>query len=256
MDRGSYASASGGFRQLRSLDITANNLANISTAGYKRQILVSSTQRFEDTFASLLESSDPYAKLDHERTPGSTNLRTMTDFSPGPITSTGNPFDVALSEPNQFFVVQGRSGEQLYTRAGNFTLNDQGILTTQDGLPLVGDGGPITANGSVVTISANGSVLSDGQPAGQLQIVAMEDSSNLERVDGTRFKTANPQSGQPIPVDNPEVIPGSLEMSNVSTIDGVIELVSAHRGFEMYTKIAQSIDELNQTAISRVGSRR
>lgn len=254
MERGTYAAASGGLRQIRSLDITTNNLANVNTTGYKRQLLVSSSQRFEDTFAALIEKQDPYARPDHVRSPGAVDLRTMTDFSSGPVRDTGNPLDVALVDPKTFFVVQGKGGEQLYTRAGSFTLDDQGTLVTPEGLPVVGDGGPISATGSRIAISGSGAVLADGLSVGQLQVVKIENPTELERVDGARFRAISPQA-QPVAVDSPEILPGSLEMSNVSTIDGVIDLVAAHRGFEMYTKIASTIDELNQTAITRVGKR-
>src|SRR5690606_32875851 len=112
---------------------------------------------------------------DHERTPGTVNVRAMTDFSVGPIRETGNAFDVALRNPNEFFVVNGPSGP-LYTRAGNFTLNAEGSLVTPDGLPVQGDGGAITITGPNVKISESGAISVNGTQVGRMQVVRFDDT--------------------------------------------------------------------------------
>ena len=106
MDRGIYTSASAGLYQLRKLEVVNNNLANINTVGFKKQILTGETQSFDQTLASAVAKDDPYAKGDHDRTPGVVNSRTVTDFTVGAIKNTGNPLDVALRNPNDFFVIQ------------------------------------------------------------------------------------------------------------------------------------------------------
>ncbi len=253
MARGTYSAASAGLVQLRKLDLVNNNLANVNTPGFKKQVLVSEVQSFDDTLAKAVEPQDPYARPDQERTPGVVNTRAITDFSQGSIKHTGNDLDVALRNPNEFFVIQGPEGP-LYTRAGNFTLNSEGNLSTQDGFPVMGDGGEITTQGVGVSISAGARVVSNGQQVGTLQVVSVPNPQILERVGGNRFRL---QEGQPEPdgVDNPEVEPHALEMSNVGAIESVIDLIKATRGFELYTKSASTIDQMNQTAVQQVGKK-
>lgn len=252
MERGTYVSASGGLVQLRKLDIVNNNLANVNTPGFKKAMLVGSMQTFDQTLASLVVKSDPYAKGDHDRTPGAVDLQTVTDFTPGPIKNTGNVLDVALRNAKDFFVINTPQGQR-YTRAGNFTLNETGEISTADGFPVSGDGGPIAVSGSPLTIAPNGTVTVNGAAVGRLQVVRFEEPSGLIREGGARFALGQGQAA-PTPVE-PEVEVGALEMSNVSAISSMIDLISASKGFEMYTKTAQAIDTMNQTAISQVGRR-
>lgn len=250
MDRGTYVSASNGVAQLQRLEIVNNNLANINTPGFKRQILVRDEQSFDETFAKQFESVDPYVRGDHDRSPGIVNTRAVTDFSAGPIKNTGNPLDAALRKPNQFFVILTPEGEQ-YTRAGNFTLDAQGQLVTPEGMPVAGEGGPITAEGAGAKIEPGGAVRANNQIAGQLRVVEFNDTTKLQQVGGNRFKITE-GAAAPTPVEG-DIESGALEMSNVSVISSVIDLISTNRGFEAYTRMAQSIDQMNQTAISQIG---
>lgn len=253
MDRGVYASTALGLAQMKKLDLVNNNLANVNTPGFKKQILVGEAQSFDQTLAKLVENQDPYAKADHQRTPGVVSLRSVTDFTQGPIKSTGNTFDVALRDPKDFFVVNTPSGLQ-YTRAGDFSLNTEGEIVTMDGYQVQGDGGPIAVNGPNVRIAPNGQITVNKTPIGKLQVVRFDDPTQLERVGATRFKLGAGQA-QPIPVD-PNIATESLEMSNVSAISSMIDLISASRGFEMYSRTVASLDQLNQAAINQVGRSR
>jgi flagellar basal-body rod protein FlgF len=253
MDRGTYVATTGGMLQFRKLDIVNNNLANINTPGFKRQMLVGEVQTFDQTLASLTAKDDPFAKGDHERAPGTVNVRSITDYSLGPIKNTGNDLDVALTNPKDFFVVNTPSGPQ-YTRAGNFTLNTEGSLVTVDGQEVSGDGGAISVQGPGAKIAQDGSVLSNGLRVGKLQVVRIENPDNLERVGGARF-TMKPGNPAPEQVEA-DVVTQSLEMSNVSAISSVIDLITTNKAFDMYTKSIQSIDAMNNTAIQQVGRSR
>ena len=252
MERGSYIAASGGLLQFRKIEVVNNNLANVNTPGFKKQILVGDKQTFEETLASAVAPQDPYAKGDHDRTPGTVNIRSVTDFSPGPIKNTGNALDVALRNPNDFFVINTPQGPQ-YTRAGNFTLSTEGELMTVDGYTVQGDGGAIAADGPGISIAADGRVSANNQEVGQLQVVRFTDTSGLERLGSSRFGLRAGSAG-PEQVE-PELLPKSLEMSNVSSISSVMDLITANRAFDMYSKAANSIDQMNQAAISQVGRR-
>lgn len=252
MDRGTYIAASGAFAQMRKLEIVNNNLSNLNTAGFKKEVLVGKEQSFDQTLASVIAKKDPYAKGDHDRTPGVVDIQSKTDFSPGPIQDTGNKLDVALRNPNDFLVVNTANGPR-YTRAGNLTLNENNELSTHDGVAVAGDGGAITVPPGALSITPNGAVFSNGTQVGKLQVVRIEDPSTLRREGGSRFFQP---AGAPAPTAvEPDVIPESLEMANISVINSMLDLVNVSRTFEMYTKTAQSIDQLNQVAISQVGRR-
>lgn len=251
MDIGTYAAASLGVVQMRKLEIQNNNLANVNTVGFKRQVLVTSPEDFQDTFAKEMSSSDPYAQGDQVRVSTVNEVSTHIDFSMGAIKRTGNPLDVALRNPKDFFVVNTPQG-RMFTRAGNFTLDGNGALITQDGKQVQGDGGTIIAQGAGTNIGADGTVRSGGNIVGRLQVVRFEDTKGLEAAEGTRFRV---KSGpQPATVEG-FMEPSSLEMSNVSAVTGMIDLITTNRAFDAYTKAAQTLDNLNQTAINQVGKR-
>ncbi len=252
MDRGIYASASGGLYQLRRLEIVNNNLANINTPGFKRQLLTGQEESFDETLASMTVKNDPYAQGDHERTPAVVNIQAVTDFSQGPIKSTGNSLDVALRNPKDFFAINTPAGT-LYTRAGDFTLNSEGEVVTQDGMTVLGDGGSIATTGPGVSIAADGSVMSNGVSNGRLSVVRFDDPSSLERVGANRFKLSNGPA--PTEVD-PELEPQALEMANVSAVSSMVEMITTNRAFQAYTKTTETIDQMNQMAINQIGRNR
>ncbi len=251
MDRGTYVAASAGMAQMRKLEIVNNNLANINTPGFKRLILVGEEQTFDQTLAGVTAKDDPYARGDHDRMPSVTNLQSEIDFSQGPIAYTGGNLDAALRDPKDFFVISTPAGLQ-YSRAGNFTLTSGGELVQPDGMQVQGDGGPIAVSTGKVTINDDGSVRSNGTVVGRLQVVRFEDpAKQLIAAGGTRY-ALKPNTTPPQQVD-PRVIGGSLEMANVSAISSMIDIIAASRGFQMYTKSAESIDTMNQAAISQIG---
>lgn len=251
MDRGSYVAASGGLAEFKRLEIVANNLANVNTVGYKQQLLVSEQQNFDQTLASIVAKNDPLAKADQQRTPAVVNFKTETDFSQGSIKITGNPLDVALLNPKDFFEVTTPEGLQ-YTRAGNLSLNSQGQLTTIDGFPVNGEGGPINASGGKVTINDSGDVVVNETKVGKIKAVRFEDPSLLERAGFTRFKVTNPQSA-PQAVEA-SLSSGALEMANISAISSMIELINTNKAFALYTKSAATMDSLNQASINAAKS--
>lgn len=243
MDRGIYAASSGGVRAARKLDVVGHNLANVNTVGFKAERLVSRQQEFADTLAGVTAGVAKRAASDQEVTPGVVDISTMTDFTVGPINQTGNPLNVAIAKDKQFFSIQTKEGEA-YTKAGNFTLDSQGNLVTQDGLPVVGEGGPITISGSAVNISENGSVFVDGERAGKLKIVEFQDLTQLKRAEGTRFFTQG--GAQPQTVDNPDLMTSAVEMSNTGVVESMVDMIAASKSFEAYSKVAQTINELNE----------
>lgn len=252
MDRGSYVAASGGAVQFKRLEVVNNNLANTSTPGFKKETVVSHAQGFSETLAAHTVHNDPYARKDNDRMPSAIVTQTITDFSMGPINPTGNPLDIAIKDPNAFLEIQTDKGFA-YTRAGNLSLNAEGEIVTADGSRVLSDGSPISTNGIAgVKIVDGGAVLANGATVGTIQVKRFDDTSVLKHDGANRFVIM--QGGAaPTPLDNGPIVAGSLEMSNVSAVSGVMDLILTNRAFDMYTKTAQTIDQMNSDSISRVG---
>jgi flagellar basal-body rod protein FlgF len=245
MDKGLYAASSGGLLATKRIDVTANNIANANTVGFKGERLASRQQEFGDTLASTFNGDNTLAQQDFDRTPGVVATGTTSDFTVGTINYTGNPLDVALRQPNQFFTVTTPEGV-LLTRAGNFSVNAEGALVASDGMPVNGDGGPISIPPGPVKISPNGTITAGARTVARLQVVQVNDLSNLERLGGSRFRL---RAGDTTAVDNVALAAESVELPNFQVVEGMVDLISAHKAFEAYTKTAKTIDELNERAI-------
>jgi flagellar basal body rod protein FlgG len=251
MDRGIYTAASGGLVSTRSLDVIANNLANVNTVGFKAERVVSRQQTFEDTLASTLANAPARAAADADVAPGVVDIATKTDFTMGPVAATGNPLDAALTKPNQFFVVQTEDGEA-YTRAGNFQLNSTGILVTADGLPVLGDGGQLVAppNGTP-SLTSSGDIIVNKESIGKLRVVEVANLDDLQRKDGVRF-VPKAGAGQASIVEA-SIVPGAVEMPNVNAVSSMVDMINAQRSFEAYTKLAKELSELDDLSIRNAG---
>lgn len=234
-------SAAGGLRaRMESLDMLANNIANSATGGYKG----------DREFYSL------YASAEADQTSALPMIdRPWTDFSQGPLRATGNPLDLALSGKG-FFAVNGPSGP-LYTRNGSFMVSAAGQLTTADGYAVrATGGGPITLDAKRdFTVIGDGTVMQEGQPMGQLEIVDFANPAALAK-QGSSYFTANP-AAQPLRPTATEVQQGRLEGSNVAAAESAVRLVSVMRQFEMLQKAITLGGEMNRKAteeVARVGS--
>src|SRR5580692_6930078 len=171
MNTTTVTAASGLRARMQELDMLANNLANSGTSGFK----------LDREFYSLFSAADNGVGGETSQTTLPVIRKQWTDFSQGTLQPTGNPSDLALTGQG-FFVVNGPSGP-LYTRNGSFQLSSSGALITTDGYAVNGVDGPIqTQPNQAIQIGADGSVLQDGQPVGQLQIVDFQDRRVLQKM--------------------------------------------------------------------------
>lgn len=256
-----YMAAAGALATERKLDLIANNLANVNTAGFKREIgqfkyvapenPVLLPENYED-IEDLAEVS-----LSDLTAEGFWNeFHTVTDFSSGKFKKTGNTLDVAISGPG-FFTIQTPEGLR-YTRSGDFTIDAEGVLTTKDGFPVMGTGGEIQlpkttgqAGSNVVAIDPDGGVSVGTTNVGELQIVDFEDLSLLKKIGNSLF--AVPETGPgSIEAENYSLNQGFLELSNVDSVRMMTEMIQVLRGYEAYQKVIQSIDKINQSTIREV----
>ncbi len=220
----------------RRLDVTTNNLANVDTPGFKKDIVT-----FREVLMRKILGGWRTFK---EVTP-------KTDFQQGPLEFTGRPFDLAIGGEG-FFKVQTPFG-MAYTRAGHFHLDDQRRLVTPEGYPVLADGVPIIvdpglAKGGVITldnerfsVTSDGTISIDGTEVARLDVVTFEDLSVLEKY-GENLFVAKKEATE-IPVENPDVRQGYLEDSNVNPLEEMVNLIEIQRRFEAAQKAIKSQDE-------------
>jgi flagellar basal-body rod protein FlgF len=241
MDPITVSAASGMQSRMESLEMLANNLANASTAGYKK-----------DSESYSLYISQAAAESGADADPVTATLpviqRNWTDFSPGSLQTTGNPLDMALNGEG-FFSVQGPNGP-LYTRAGQFRVAGNGTVTSNEGYPVLLNGGTaLTIDAAhAFEIAPDGAVTQSGQALGQLAVVRFASTDSLSKAAGTYYTAAE----APQAVSGTTVVQGSLEGSNVSSPQSAVRLIDIMRQFEMLTKAVQINMEMNSKATSEV----
>jgi flagellar basal-body rod protein FlgF len=216
------------------LDIVSNNLANTGTIGFK-------AERYHPGTISVGDGVKVGAT---PRTPF-----TIVDYGQGVMQKTDNVLDVAI-QGEGFFTVQTREG-LAYTRKGNFTINKKNQLVTQAGEFVMGNQGPITVTGRDVNIDAIGNVSLNGVTAGALKIVRFENNQALTRNKDGLFTDSGTAGMKKM--ENPEIKPRQLEMSNVNTIREMVDMIDIQRSFETYQKVIQTMADLDKLATSRVG---
>jgi flagellar basal-body rod protein FlgF len=228
------------------LTVLANNLANVTAAGYKAD---------HPEFFQLLTSPraagliSPISSAAPPELPG--EVHTRTEFSTGPLRETGNPLDVAL-EGRGFFVVRTDAGQRL-TRAGTFTRSADGTLATPDGAAVLGVGNQPVAlpEGRRVEIDERGNVNVDGAQVATLLILDAPNLEGLRKEGGTRFVA--PDDLALTPAQDTTVRQGAIELSNVNPILTLVEMIDALRVYEAAQRSAHSVDETLQRAVNEVG---
>lgn len=244
MDSLTISAASGMRALMDTLNMSANNLANSSTNGFKS----------DKEFYGLYTSLDAQAAADAEGYLATTVpvvQSQYTDFAQGMLVPTGNSLDLALNGKG-FFAANGISGP-LYTRNGNFKLTPAGILVTHEGYPLrTVEKTPIqTQSNSPLEITPEGEVFQDGQSLGHLELVNFTDTRVLTKTGNNYFRLEDPKA-QPVPVTETAVEQAKLEGSNVSTAGAAVRLVSVMRQFEMLQKAISISGDMNKRAVEDV----
>jgi flagellar basal-body rod protein FlgG len=250
MQNGLYVAASGLLMQEARVSAISNNLANINTAGYKRDLPVFSEYRPIDR---RVPQNWIQKTLYNKTINSSVKLDEISvNQTSGPLKETGNKFDLALDNPNHFFAVETPWGIR-YTRDGEFTLNDRGELVTQDGFNLLdrATGAPIVIPDGTDTpnITPDGIVNINNAPVAQIDIAAFTETEKLQKVGRNLFTAVGILPEEPAGL---KVSQGFVEMSNASPILEMVRMVEALRGFEMYQKMVQTYDSLNDKAANEI----
>ena len=220
MDSGYYAACAGLRAQTETLELIANNVANINTTGFRGQ---------QPQFSSLLAvASESAGALSAAVNNFNVLEASRVDLSPGNLEPTGNPLDLGI-EGKGFFVVQSGNGV-LYTRNGSFQISAAGQLTTSTGKPVLGEQGAIMLPSGRISISGDGTISVDGAVVGKLRLVEFAPGNSPQPLGSTDY-SAPDASVEPAP--DAAVRQGMLESSNVNAVGAVTDLISVERRAEM-----------------------
>ncbi|WP_338610127.1 flagellar basal-body rod protein FlgF [Pelagibacterium nitratireducens] len=226
----------------RQMDVVANNLANINSTGFKAEAIL-----FEEYVMPV--ASDRSFPSGSQQLSYVQDWATMHDLAAGSMTQTGNPLDVALAGEG-FLAVQAPEGTR-YTRNGAMEINSDGVLVTQNGFPVLSDGGnPIVfgAGETDIAITAEGEITSSAGNKGSLAVVEFENPQELTRTGDTMFA-----GGTPLAVSTTRVVQGALERSNVSGVGEMTEMIRVTRAYSSLADLMNKQDELRRSAIQRLG---
>lgn len=224
----------------RRMDVAANNLANVATAGFKADALV-----MEEANRTAAHADADPRDIRFVR-----DVTLMRDMRQGPIAMTGNPLDVAI-EGDGFFMVEGPNGP-LFTRDGAFTLTGDGRLVTGDGRAVLNSGGtPIVFDpqGESPVIGRDGVIRVAGVEAGQIGVASFAAPGALSKVGDNLWDAQGQAQGEFEGI----VVQGAIEGSNVRPVIELTRLIEISRAYQSAAKIVSGADELRKSAIERLG---
>lgn len=226
----------------QAMDVSANNIANAQTAGFKAE--------------RVMLEVDPSSRARHADGPDRIafveDWAMGRDFGQGSLERTGRPLDLAL-QGEGFFTLETPAGER-FTRDGRFTVNQDGELTAQDGARVLDDlGQPVRVDAAAgpVTISETGQISQDGLPGQRIGVVRFEQLGQLEKTGENRFSA--PEDAERVFENPPQILQGHSETSNVRPIAEITRMMEVSRSYASVTKMIRDADELSRKAIERLG---
>lgn len=222
-------------------EVLANNLANSATPGFKRDdlSLVPESVGATTTSANVMQLPSGLAMIQ------------WTDFTQGSLQPTGRTLDTAINGSG-FYVIDGGAAGLRYTRAGNFNVNKDGVLVGANGNPVLGRNGPMTVTSSKINITPAGEVFDNGRLVDTLRVV---DFPRPYRFNKEGMGLLNPVDAtvEPTQAQNYEIAGGTLEASNVGTVQTMVSMIDVLRTYEAAQRAMQSVEEANQYATSDIG---
>ena len=237
MDNSGYVTLNRQAGLMREMQIIANNIANASTTGFRREDTV-----FAEYIAALGPKEESLSMADA--------MVRHIDQTQAPIRQTGGTFDLAIEGPG-FFLIQTPGGQML-TRSGAFAQGPAGELVTMDGNPVLDAGAaPIALppGTTTIAISPDGTISADGQTVGQIGLFEPIDPKDLQAAGGTMFSA--PAGTQPVQ-EGSEVMQGFLEDSNVSPVIELTRMIEVQRAYEQGQKFLENEHERIRGVISKI----
>ncbi len=237
MDNAGYTTLTRQSGLLAEMRNVANNIANVSTTGFRSESLI---------FSEFVQALDPG---DESLSMATANVRS-TNLMQGPLTQTGGTFDFAI-EGEGFFMIEGPQGP-LLTRAGAFIPNGQGELVTQDGLRLLDGGGApvfVPPDAQSIAVAADGTLSADGRPLTQLGLFTPANPADLQHRDGVRFEA--PGGTEPV-IEGSVILQGFVENSNVDAVSEIARMIEVQRSYELGQTFLEKEDERIRSVLQTV----
>ncbi len=257
MLKGLYTAYTGMINEQHRMDTMTNNLANADTNGYKKEGATS--QSFDRVLAYKIKDTSEAGNLPKRLGTMSMGVKigeNYVDYSQGSFKETGNTFDVALSDRG-FFAIEftNKAGESStkYTRDGNFTLDRQGYLRTQEGDYVLAERGRrIRLNTTMdASIDRFGNIYQDGGLVATIDVVDFEDYNYLERYGENYFQQI--EGARETDPEGTQVYSGYLEMANISVVTEMVNMITIQRQYESNQKVITTYDETLDTAVNQLG---
>ena len=227
--------------QQRALDVTADNIANANTPGYKAVRV-----QFSDWISRQHTAATPHGG---EAIAFTQDRATWRDFQPGPLSHTGNPLDLAITDTG-FFTVSTPQGTRL-TRAGRFGLLPDGTVADGAGNALLNTNGQpiqLSPTDTRITIAGDGTLSSEFGQIAKIGVVQPDDPMQLHAVGGGKLSSDSATS----PVDRPQLVQGSVEDSNVQPMLEMVRMMKDLREFQYVTQMVEAEDQRQQSAIDKL----
>lgn len=237
MDNAAYVALSRQAGLLKELQVVANNMANISTTGFRREGVV---------FAEMLSAVD----IEGGSLAMTDARARYTNEAQGALAATGGTYDLAV-EGTAFLAVMTPLGERL-TRAGAFTRSASGEIVSPEGYSLLDNGGapvfvPLTA--TAIGIAADGTVSADGQVVAQVGLFDIADQTKLFREDGVRFRAETEKT----PAENSTLLQGFQEASNVDPVSEISRMIEVQRAYDLGQNFLDREDDRIRSVVRTLG---
>lgn len=243
MDISSYVLLSHEQALRRKLDVAANNMANMSTAGFKRE---------QPVFREYVERGEDAVVEPARNTSFVLDVGQVHDTAAGSFEATGNPLDVMIDGPG-YLAVETPEGGTAYTRAGYIKVLESGDLATAGGQRILGEGGkPINVppeEATNLTVTADGSVMGKSGPLGRIAVTVFDEAGVDPRGDGL----FDAQNGRELTAAQTKLRAGGIESSNVQPIVETTAMVEILRAYQTSVQMSQSLSDMRKTAIDRLG---
>lgn len=243
MDNALLLSLSNQMVARRSMDVIANNIANMNTTGFKRESPV---------FQEYIVKVDAEGANGRVKEPLSfvRDVLATHDMSGGELKTTGNQLDLAL-EDEGFFVISTPEGER-YTRNGNFGRDDTGRIVTSSGNPVLDDGGSeivLSPEETQVTIARDGTISTEQGIRGRIGVVAFDNPQTMKPIGNSLWEATEP----PVATEGNVVVQGMLEGSNVQPVAEMVRMIEIMRSYQASTEILNAGEELSRRAVQKLG---
>ncbi len=240
MNRGYYYAANGMIMNQRKLDAIGNNLTNMSTAGYKRDTIL--TKTFDEQMILVKHREETSGTFAHTYVDTS-----YTDLGQGSLEYTESPFDVAING-DVYFNIAGYNGEQMLTRNGQWELDGEGYLTLSTSGRVLGENGEIYLGNKDFVIDADGYIYQDGQVVDRLLLSYLDPTGNVNKFGANMFTSVD-AGAVPDGVQF-DIIQGAVERSNIDLNYEMTMMMNSNRIYEASSAILKLCDSMNQKANS------